>query len=103
MHTKAAKLTMGLSWSEVVGIEPLDNAMDWLDLLWDTDTGVNKSLEASQKGNSSLHNFCGSHRSYLTEKAILVSLKLINPFQSIARTAILRRKHVFHIACYISR
>ena len=32
----------------------------------------------------------------LTEKAF-------NPFQSIARTAILRRKHVFRIVCYISR
>ena len=30
---------MGLSGPEVVGIEPLDNAMDLLDLLWETDTG----------------------------------------------------------------
>ena len=39
MHTKAAKLVMGLSGSEVVGIEPLNNAMNLLDLLWETDTG----------------------------------------------------------------
>ena len=39
VHTKAAKLMMGLSESEVVGIEPLNNAMDVLDLLWETDTG----------------------------------------------------------------
>ena len=39
MRTKAAKLMMGLSRSEVVGIESLDNAMDVLDLLWETDTG----------------------------------------------------------------
>ena len=37
MHTKAAKLMVGLSGSEVVGIEPLDNAMDLLNLLWETD------------------------------------------------------------------
>ena len=28
VHTKAAKLMMGLSGSEVVGIEPLNSAMD---------------------------------------------------------------------------
>ena len=39
VHTKAAKLMMGLSGSEVVGIEPLNSAMDLLDLLWKTDTG----------------------------------------------------------------
>ena len=32
-------LMMGLSGPEVVGIEPLDNAMDLLDLLWETNTG----------------------------------------------------------------
>ena len=39
MHTKAGKFIMGLSGSEVVGIEPLNNAMDMLDYLWETDTG----------------------------------------------------------------